>query len=98
MLVFPWRPPPTRIGPEVVDWIPAERAGVLAAGLEPLVQAGAVEEVPACPTAPVRHFLVRGDDGVADCTLGLPFEGANHVSPKREETVDDAAVLSHYAF
>lgn len=86
-------PPRPRIGAEVVDGVPAQGAGVLVAALEPLVQAGAVEEVLAGLAALVGHALVGAYDAVADGALALALHRADHVAPERHQAVDDASAL-----
>lgn len=86
-------PPPPGISPEVIDGVPAQGARVLVAALEPLVEAGAVEEVLAGLAALVGHALVGADDAVADGALALALHGAHHVAAERHEAVDDAAAL-----
>jgi len=53
-----------------------------------------VEGVLAGAAALVGQLTVGADDGVADGALGLALEGADHVTPVREEAVDQGAVLS----
>lgn len=87
------RPPPLGIRPEVVDRVPAERARVAPAVLEPLVQADAVEVVVARAALLVRQRLVRRNDRVADGTLLLVLQRQRDVAPEGHEAVDQAAVL-----
>ncbi len=86
-------PSHARVSPEVIDGVATQRARVLVAALEPLVQTGAVEEIAAGAAAFVGHALVRRDDGVANGALGLALERADHVAAEGDEPVDDAAVL-----
>lgn len=46
-----------------------------------------MEQILACPTSFIGHFLVRGDNGVADRTLRLTFQGTGDILAKDGEAV-----------
>ena len=85
-------PPLLSIRSQVVNRIPAQRAGVLIAALEPLVQTRAMEQILARGTSLIRHALITRDDGVANRALALSLQRPYDVALEDLEAVDDVAI------
>jgi hypothetical protein len=88
-----YNPSSLGISAQVVDRVTAQRARVLVAGLEPLVQTCPVEKVLASTATFIGHPLIAADNAVADGTLRLALEGTNDVPLKGREAVNDASTL-----
>ena len=52
-----------------------------------------MEKVLASLATLVRHFLVRGYDGIADCALGLAFQSTNNVFAEDTKAIGYGAIL-----
>lgn len=74
--------PLCRVRAQIIDGISAQRARILVATLEPLVQACSVEQVLARSAALVGHAFVRRDDAVANGALALSLERTDNVALK----------------
>ena len=85
--------PPLNIrSPSKVDRCSTQRTRVVVAGLEPLIQTKAMEEVLACGARLLGNALVRGDDAVANGTFAVAPDGSREIASEGLHTINDIAV------